>query len=152
LHPSPVRHPHLGYSPTCVDHFYTFRNNYPNGSFTLSVKELADDTHTVDYIDQLAARLGQKQQLDGIGQVAFWTTNGSLVTRNDNKVLLVDVDNLPGQFANPPQPVRAISQIIGTVVMGCWTSDYPCTTVKPRRPADLGWTSRPLGHDHRPCV
>ncbi|HEY1968969.1 MAG TPA: hypothetical protein VGH89_13545 [Pseudonocardia sp.] len=108
-------------SPTWVDHLYTCRYNYPNGSFTLSVKELTGDSQTVDYIDQLAARFGQKQQLEGIGQGAFWTTNGSLVTRKDNKVLLVDITNLPAQFANPPQPPKAISRVIGTVIMGCWT-------------------------------
>jgi hypothetical protein len=109
--------------PTWVDQLYTCRYNYPNGSFTLSVKELPGDSQTVDYINQLASRLGQKEQLDGIGQGAFWTTNGSLVARKDDKVLLVDVADLPPRFASPPQAPNAISRVIGTVIMGCWNGD-----------------------------
>jgi hypothetical protein len=110
-------------APTWSDHLYSCRYVYPDGSFTLSVKELTNDPDAVAYINQLAARLGEKEQLDGVGQGAFWTTNGSLVTRKDNKILLVDVSKLPARFSNPPQPPAAISRIVGTVIMGCWNGD-----------------------------
>ncbi|HEX4249129.1 MAG TPA: hypothetical protein VH008_14800 [Pseudonocardia sp.] len=108
-------------TPTWVDHLYSCRYVYPNGSFTLSVKELADDPSTVGYLDELAGKLGQVSPLDGIGEVAFFTRNRSIVARKDNKVLLVDVSGLPPQFGSPPGPPAAMSRTIATVIMGCWS-------------------------------
>jgi hypothetical protein len=100
---------------------YACRYDYPNGSFVVSVKELADDAQTTAYLDQLAARLGKLAPLDGIGQTAFFTGNGSVVARKDYKVLLVDTTGLPARFGRPPSPPAANSRTIATVIMGCWS-------------------------------
>jgi hypothetical protein len=107
--------------PTWQDHLYSCRYDYPNGSFTLSVKELPDEEQTIGYLDQLAAKLGKRAPLDGIGQTAFYTNNGSIVARKDYKVLLVDITRLPAQFGNPPAPPATNSRTIATVIMGCWS-------------------------------
>ncbi|MDT7673232.1 MAG: hypothetical protein QOD82_1134 [Pseudonocardiales bacterium] len=109
--------------PTWRDHLYSCRYDYPDTSFVLSVKELADNAQTVAYIDQLAATLGELAPLDGIGEGAFYTRNRSIVARKDNKVLLVDVSALPPNFGRPPAPPAATSRIIATVIMGCWSGD-----------------------------
>ena len=106
--------------PTWIDHRYACRYVYPTGSFTLSVKELDDIDRTDAYFNQLASTLGKRGDLDGIGEGAFLTTNGSIVARKDNKVLLVDVSNVPAQFGNPPAPPAGVSRIIASVVMDCW--------------------------------
>jgi hypothetical protein len=59
--------------------------------------------------------------LDGIGEVAFYTRNRSIVARKDNKVLLVDVSGLPPEFGKPPGPPATVSRTIATVIMGCWS-------------------------------
>jgi hypothetical protein len=108
-------------SPTWHDHLFTCRYDYPDGSFALSVKELTGDAQTVAYIVQLAGKLGKLAPLDGIGESAFYTRNGSIVARKDDKVLLVDVSDLPPKFGNPPAPPAAASRTIATVIMGCWS-------------------------------
>jgi hypothetical protein len=108
-------------TPTWRDHLYSCRYVYPDGSFVLSVKELAGDAQTVAYVDQLAATLGERAPLESIGKGAFYTRDGSIVTRKDNKVLLVDVSGLPPQFGRPPVPPASNSRIIAVVIMGCWT-------------------------------
>jgi hypothetical protein len=108
-------------TPTWVDHLYACRYVYPDGSFTLSVKELPSDPTTIAYLDELAGKLGQVAPLDGIGEVAFYTRNRSIVARKDNKVLLVDVSGLPPEFGKPPGPPATVSRTIATVIMGCWS-------------------------------
>jgi len=107
--------------PTWQDHLYACRYSYPDGSFALSVKELAGDQQAATYLDQLAGKLGNLAPLDGIGEAAFYTRNGSIVARKDDKVLLVDVAGLPTKFGNPPAPPASVSRIIATVIMGCWS-------------------------------
>jgi hypothetical protein len=109
--------------PTWVDHLYSCRYVYPDGSFTLSVKELPDDPTTIAYLDELVGKLGKVAPLDGIGEVAFYTRNRSIVARKDNKVLLVDVSALPPQFGKPPAPPASVSRTVATVIMGCWSGD-----------------------------
>jgi hypothetical protein len=110
-------------TPTWVDHLYSCRYNYPNGSFVLSVKELATDTRTTAYVDQLIANRGRRDPVPGLGEGAVYTSDGSMIVRKDNKVLLVDVSGLPAQFSQPPLPRAAVSRIIATVIMGCWNGD-----------------------------
>jgi hypothetical protein len=108
--------------PTWADHVYSCKYVYPNGSFTLSVKELANKAQTDAYFAQLQHTLGQgNTTAPDLGQGAFSTPNGSLVVRKDYKVLTVDVSTLPTQFGKPPQDRSSVALGIGTVVMGCWT-------------------------------
>lgn len=109
--------------PTWVNHLYSCRYIYPDGSFTLSVKELPDNQSTGAYLDGLAAQRGNLAPLDGVGQAAFYTRDKSIVARKDFKVLLVDVSALPPEFGKPPAPPAAVSRTIATVIMGCWSGD-----------------------------
>jgi hypothetical protein len=109
--------------PTWVDHLYQCRYGYPTGSFVLSVKELSSWSQTLDYFHSLATRLGKTGDLQGLGQGAFQTTDGSVVVRKDWKVLLVDTSGLPDQFGVPPTSSGDVAVTIGDVILGCWAGD-----------------------------
>jgi hypothetical protein len=74
-------------TPTWVDHVYSCKFVYANGSMTLSVKELADKAETDAYFAKLAQTLGKTRTIQSLGQGAFTTKNQSAVVRKDYKVL-----------------------------------------------------------------
>ena len=78
----------------------------------LSVKELSSWAQTYAYFDARHPT-GQARTLQGLGQGAFQTTDGSVVVRKDWKVLLVDSSGLPAQFGVPPTS------------SGTWRSPWP---------------------------
>ena len=85
--------------PTWIDHKYSCRYGYPNGSFTLSVKELSSWSQTLTYFHGLGTQMGKTQTLANLGQGAFRTSGGDVVVRKDWKVLLVNVSGLPPNSA-----------------------------------------------------
>lgn len=107
--------------PTWVDHVYSCTYVYPNGSFTMSVKELSNLAETKAYFDQLGVRLGRKGDSIALGQGAFATADGSVVVRKDFKVLYVDVSKLPATFGQPPQQRADVALSAAAVLMSCWT-------------------------------
>jgi hypothetical protein len=107
--------------PTWIDHRYACDYVYPNGTLSISVKELDNESQTRHYFDELGAQLDRRPRNLGLGQGAYKTANGSLVVRKDWKVLLVDVSKLPAQFGQPPVPRTETANKVGVTVMGCWT-------------------------------
>ena len=110
-------------NPSWSDHRYSCRYSYAKGSFMLSVQELSSEAETNAYYDSLAARLGKTRDLQGLGQGAFQTTDGSVVVRKDWKVLLVDDSGLPMQFGVPPTGSGSVAVTVGAVILGCWAGD-----------------------------
>jgi hypothetical protein len=108
-------------TPTWVDHVYSCTYEYPNGSFTMSVKELNNLTETKAYFDELGRRLGRDQGSIALGQGAYSTPNGSVVVRKDFKVLDVDISKLPDPFGQPPEKRSDAALTIAAVLMSCWT-------------------------------
>jgi hypothetical protein len=92
-------------------------------TMALSVKELRNAQATGAYFDALGARLGRMHALQGLGQGAYQTSNGSTVVRKDNLVLLVDVAGLPAQFGVPSSPRADVSLSVAATIMGCWTGE-----------------------------
>ena len=107
--------------PTWVDHDYSCRYMYPDGSMAMSVKELSSRAETSAYFASLRAQLGEAERLTGVAQGAFVTTNGSLVLRKDYKVLLVDTSGLPEPFGNGYKTRDQVAVGVGMTVLGCWT-------------------------------
>ena len=109
--------------PTWIDHVYSCTYVYPDGSFTLSVKEVDGIANAASYFRSLQTTLGVEPGAEAptLGQGAFVTRGGGLVVQKDNKVLTVDVSKLPAKFGNPPQTPSAVATSIGGVIMGCWT-------------------------------
>ena len=110
-------------TPTWTDHTYACRYAYPDGSFTLSVKELSSWAQTYAYFDGLAARLGDTGKVNGLGQGAFSTTDGSVVVRKDWKVLLVDISGLPARFGVPATSRADVAYTVADSILGCWQGD-----------------------------
>ena len=110
-------------TPTWVDHLYSCRYGYPTGSMVLSIKELSGWRQTSAYFAQLAHQLGHARTIQGLGQGAFQTTDGSMVVRKDWKVLLVDTSGLPPQFGQPPTSSGEVAVTVADVILGCWSGD-----------------------------
>jgi hypothetical protein len=108
-------------TPTWADHLYTCTYQYPNGSFTMAVKELDNRADTTSYFNALAALYGQRPGKIGIGQGAFVTTNGNVVVRKDYKVLYVDTSGLPVSFGQPPQDPSDNALSVAATIMSCWS-------------------------------
>jgi hypothetical protein len=108
-------------TPTWVDHTYTCTYVYPNGSFTLQVKELDSAALTTGYFNSLAALMGRQPTRLALAGGAFVTTNGSVVARKDWKVLLVDVTHLPASFGQPPQDQKDNAISIAATILSCWS-------------------------------
>jgi hypothetical protein len=111
--------------PAWDDAIYDCDYDYPDdAAMNLSVKQLATPAEVTAYYDKLADDLGKKEDLEGrgftIGQGAFTTDNGSVVTRKDNFVLLVDVSDLPLEFGAPPDTRENVAINTAVTVMECW--------------------------------
>ncbi|HXW35622.1 MAG TPA: hypothetical protein VEJ87_13670 [Acidimicrobiales bacterium] len=110
-------------TPTWVDHLYTCKFVYTNGTLVLSVKELSSWAQTLSYFQMLGSQLGNTGAIANVGQGAFSTNDGSVVARKDYKVLLVDTSGLPSQFGVPPTSSADIAVTVTDVIMGCWAGD-----------------------------
>jgi hypothetical protein len=108
-------------APTWQDRVYTCRYVYAGGSFVLSVKELNNALKTTDYFQELEKKLGNVQNVDGLGQGGFITPNGSVVVRKDFKVLLVDDSALPATLSSPPLTPGNVAMLVAKTIMDCWT-------------------------------
>ncbi len=109
--------------PTWVHHLYSCQYTYPTGSMVLSVKELSSWAQTKGYFRTLAEQMGKSQSLNGLGQAAIQTTDGSIIVRKDWKVLLVNSAGLPGEFGRPPTSSGAVAESVADVILGCWNGD-----------------------------
>ncbi len=104
------------------DGVYSCDYVYADGKrIALSVKQLSSSADTTAYFDMLGTRMGRMHALQGLGQGAYQTTNGSTVVRKDNLVLLVDVTHLPATFGTPSSPKADVSLSVAATIMGCWT-------------------------------
>lgn len=107
-------------SPIWSDLTYSCRYIYRDGQMVLSVKELPDKAATDRDFSARAQQLGSRRPLHHIGDDAFVASNDSVVIRKDNKVLSVDVSNLPQSFGNPPITREDVAFDVATIIMDCW--------------------------------
>jgi hypothetical protein len=89
----------------------------------LSVKELSSWSQTMTYFEQLGRQMGDSRTIQGLGQGAFQTTDGSMVVRKDWKVLLVDSAGLSAQFGQPLTSSGEVAVTVADVILGCWNGD-----------------------------
>ena len=109
--------------PTWVNHLYSCQYKYPTGSMVLSVKELSSWAQTKSYFRTLAKQMGTSKVINGLGQAAIETTDGSIIVRKDWKVLLVNSAGLPPQFGQPLSSSQAVAQSVADLILGCWDGD-----------------------------
>jgi len=108
---------------TWVDHRYSCRYKYPDGSFDLSVKELSSWPETFGYFRGIGNQLGNVETLGDLGQGAYQTSGGDVVVRKDWKVLFVDIAGLPAQFGEPPTSAPDVAYTVADIIMACWAGD-----------------------------
>jgi predicted regulator of Ras-like GTPase activity (Roadblock/LC7/MglB family) len=108
-------------APTWDAHVYTCDYRYADASFTLSVHQAADRSAASATFATLGRRLTRRMTLDGLGQDAVTTANGSVLVQKDDDVLLVDVAKLPARFGVPPDTRANAAISIAATIMGCWT-------------------------------
>lgn len=110
-------------APTWEDHLYSCVYQYPEGSFTMSVKELSSWSQTFAYYRQVGAGLGPSHTIANLGQGAYQVADGSVVVRKDWKVLTVDVSHLPATFGVPPTSAGDNAVSVAIVILDCWAGD-----------------------------
>jgi hypothetical protein len=111
-------------TPTWSGHVYSCRYAYPDGAFTLSVKELSSWAQTFAYVRGLKSSLGDTATIPpDLGQGGFVTKDGSVVVRKDWKVLLVDISGVPSKFGEPPMPPGNVAAVVADTILGCWKGD-----------------------------
>jgi TorA maturation chaperone TorD len=108
-------------TPTWNDHLYSCQYIYPNGTLTVSVKELSSRAETTAYFAALRTQFGVSEQLNEVAQGAFVTQDGSLVLRKDYKVLFVDTSTLTTPFGSGFKNHSQVAVGVGITVLGCWT-------------------------------
>jgi hypothetical protein len=105
------------------DQLYTCTYQLPMGMFVLSVKESPNAAATTSYYQALRQRLGTTAPLDGLGEAAYGTANGTVVLRKDNGVLHVDATGLPAVFGSQHTKRTDFAYEIASTILGCWTGD-----------------------------
>jgi hypothetical protein len=106
--------------PTWVDQLYSCTYRYSSGSFTVSVKQLADRPTTVAYFDSLGTTLSRLPDDVPLGDRAFLTANGTMTVRKDNDVLEVDASKLPPQFSKLHLSPSDVASSVAMTILGCW--------------------------------
>ena len=110
-------------TPTWVDHAYSCRYQYADGSFELTVKELSSWPQTLAYFTATGRQQGQSGTIPNLGQGAYQTADGSAVVRKDWKILTVDISGLPAQFGNPPTSRGDVAVTVADLILACWAGD-----------------------------
>lgn len=101
-------------------HLYSCTYIYSRGKIVLSVKELSNERETTAYYDATRTKFGGKNVIPGLAQGASLLDNDDVVARKDYKVLLVDVQGIPANFARGLYR-SGVATSIATVIMACWT-------------------------------
>jgi hypothetical protein len=109
--------------PTWQDDVYACNYAFSEGTVRMSVKELSSKSETNAYFEALARQFGDKQMLDGLGQGAFLTDNGSVVVRKDWKVLLVDSTRLTAPITTAAPLSGTPAEAMAAVILACWAGD-----------------------------
>jgi hypothetical protein len=108
---------------TWANHRYTCTYRYAGGTMVLYVQALPSLAATRAYMAGLARTMGDVQAVANVGQGSFETTDGSAVSRKDNKVLVVDVSRLPAMFGRPLVTRADLALSVTQVIFACWRGD-----------------------------
>jgi hypothetical protein len=110
-------------SPTWANHRYTCAYRYPRGTMVLYVQELPTLSGTRAFMTSLGRSMGDAGPVANVGQGAFATPNGSVVSRKDNKVLVVNVAGLPRTFGHPATARGEVALTVTELIFACWRGD-----------------------------
>jgi hypothetical protein len=104
--------------PTWKDGEYSCALVYEGGArMTVSMTELADDAAATSHFEAAQARLGTASELEGVGDAAFITGDGSVVARTGSHVMVIDVSALPERFGKPAEERGDIAINVASLMM-----------------------------------
>jgi len=110
-------------APSWVRHRYSCPYRYATGTMVLSVKELPTLASAVGYLSTLRRAMGDAGAIGNAGAGGFSASDGSAVTRKDNKVLVVDVAGLPAMFGRPATTRAEVALTVTDLILACWRGD-----------------------------
>lgn len=102
---------------------YTCTYRLADGPLLLSVQDEPDAAATTKYFRTLRDRLGMTAPLDGLGEGAYGTDDGTVVLRKDNHVLRVDASRMSAVIGRQHAKRNDFAYEVATVILGCWTGD-----------------------------
>ncbi|MEP7180042.1 MAG: hypothetical protein ABI775_13220, partial [Pseudonocardiales bacterium] len=108
---------------TYADHLFTCTYKLAMGPLILSVKESPDRPSTDSYYTALRQAFSNTENVDGLGEAAWGTKDGTVVLRKDNDVLRVDATGLPAEFGAQHSKRNDFAYEIASNILGCWTGD-----------------------------
>ena len=115
--------PNESLAPTWVDDVYSCRYAYDGGDMVLSVHDMSSSSAALKEFDALQVSLPSTSTLDGLGQAAFSTPDGSLFIIKDFDVLIVDVSGLPEDFG-PALGRDEVARLVANVILKCWVEHF----------------------------
>jgi len=102
---------------------YTCTYDLPIGPMVVSVQHSATKAAAVNYMTTRSAAVHAGQKLAGLGEGAYATGTGVVLTIKDNETLEVDTTGLPRVFGSEQQKRSDLAYEIASDVLGCWTED-----------------------------
>ena len=99
---------------------YSCHYRYPDGAFTLAVRESAGQAATDRVFAAQRRAAGRTTAQLGLGQQAFAEPNGTVVLRDGFDVLTADAGTLPAAPGHPSRPRAAALHMIAETVLAAW--------------------------------
>jgi hypothetical protein len=106
-----------------ADHTYTCTYAPPMGRLVLSVTVTPSTTAAGGQLETLRGRLPGAAAEPGLGEQAYGSPTGTVVSRKDNLVLSVDATGLPDDLGNTHERRLDLARVITAGVFNCWTGN-----------------------------
>jgi hypothetical protein len=106
-----------------ADHVYTCTYALPTGHLVLSVTVTPSDSAAGDQLETLRGRLPGAVAEPGLGEQAFGSPAGTVVSRKDNLVLTVDATGLPDDLGTTHESRLDFARVVTAGVFNCWTGN-----------------------------
>jgi hypothetical protein len=110
-------------TPTWAGHVYTCPYATPMGPLLLSVTVTDSGTAARGQLETLRGRLPDAGAESGLGEQAFGSPVGTVVSRKDNLVLTVDATGLPDDLGGTHESRLDLARVITAGVFNCWTGN-----------------------------
>jgi hypothetical protein len=108
-------------TPAWADHVYTCAYAPSMGRLVLSVTVTDSGSAARGQLETLRGRLPGAAAEPGLGEEAFGSPAGTVVSRKDNLVLTVDATGLPDDLGNTHESRLELARVITAGVFNCWT-------------------------------
>jgi hypothetical protein len=109
--------------PAWADHVFACEYAPPMGRLVLSVTVTDSSTAASNRLETVHRGLPGAAAEPGLGEQAYGSPAGTVVSRKDNLVLTVDATGLPDQIGNTHESRLDLARVITAGVFTCWTGN-----------------------------